>query len=146
MLRDCLRSGVDNFPDNEPMKHEHLAALYSGTGGEVYFASLPEGDTVLTGQVKVIAGHPQHRGGSGLLLVKIRPRGEVVYRVLVCHHDDEIGNVRESPAIVWRTFVGCGTTVFFESHAAHCARLNRIMGSDARMLSESAEIAAGNDS
>ena len=67
-----------------------------------------------------------------MLLLRIRLRERVIYRVLECHADDEIGNVRESPDVVWRRFTGCGTTVFFESHGAHCARVDRMMPSRER--------------
>jgi hypothetical protein len=139
MSSDYLRTRVGDLADSESVSHEDLAALYSDAVGDVLFASLAEGDIGLTGQAKIITGHPQFRGGSGVLLVKIRPRSEAIYRVLVCRHDDELGNVREDPKIVWRRFVGCGTTVFFESHAAHCARLNTTMRSRSRIAREAAE-------
>jgi hypothetical protein len=107
--------------------HENPGALYASVTGPEYYADLPEGDVGLIALVKVVAGRPQHRGGEGLLLLRIRLRERIIYRVLECHADDEIGNVRESPDVVWRRFTGCGTTVFFESRGAHCARIDRMM-------------------
>ena len=111
-----------------PPTHEDLACLYASIAQEAYYSDLPEGDLGLAGQVKIVAGRPQHRGGDGLLLVKISPGRGSIYRLLVCHPDDEIGNVREDPDVVWRRFTGCGTTVYFESLVAHRARLDGMPG------------------
>jgi hypothetical protein len=132
MSDNDARPASPELHDSIGPAHENLDSLYATISGPEYYADPPEGDVGLIALVKVVAGHPQHRGGEGLLLLRIRLRERVIYRVLECHADDEIGNVRESPDVVWRRFTGCGTTVFFESHGAHCARVDRMMPSRER--------------
>lgn len=120
---DSVQTGREQQQRDEPADID-LAHLYANIAGDAYYTALPEGDIGSTGQAKIVIGHPQHRGAGGVLVVKIRLDGRILYRTLVCHDEDEIGNVRECPDVVWRRFTGCGTTVFFESSAEHCSRPN----------------------